>query len=444
MANQFPGDFSLREVFLYSVYHNEKIDIKNLVLEINLYESVMSSALQAEILIQDIGQNLISNLPIVGQERIQIKISSGGKSYDLNYYIYKIDSRTIVEKDQTYLINAVSIEALRNENYRICERIDGKKSEDVIKDVLRRNQFSTKSIETDTSVFPFDMYVPNWRVFDFFNWMSTRSIPDYKKDSIGFLFYETFDGYKFKSIDKLIDQAAYPYIDDMSYKYSQGNANSSGTTAKDKYRVINFSFPKVFDVYDDLRAGAFCHQAIYLDVNRSTYRVFKTNADDFWEKSSHLERSKPFLSNGLAQMLDRGSRFIYRASTISTFGDWDDNQSDKEKDNIDDMNKNFEKAFYRYYFMQYNTIDIAVPGDLDNRAGNVIKIDLPSPAGSDSSTVKPDKRASGRYLVTSIKHTILNRSELRTYITLSRDSFGGDPLPDTKRTENRTNLDGTN
>ena len=75
MANQFPGDFSLREVFLYSVYHNQKIDIKNLVLEINLYESVMSSALQAEILIQDIGQNLISNLPIVGQERIQIKIS---------------------------------------------------------------------------------------------------------------------------------------------------------------------------------------------------------------------------------------------------------------------------------------------------------------------------------------------------------------------------------
>ena len=45
-----------------------------------------------------------SNLPIVGQERIQIKIK-GGKSYDLNYYIYKIDSRNS-RKDQTYLINA--------------------------------------------------------------------------------------------------------------------------------------------------------------------------------------------------------------------------------------------------------------------------------------------------------------------------------------------------
>ena len=443
MANQFSGDFSLKEVTLYSVYNTNPTDIKNLVLEINLYESVMSSALQAEILIQDIGQNLISSMPIVGQERINIKISSRSKLYDLNYYIYKIDARTIIEKDQTYIMHAVSIEGLRNENFRICERIDGKNSETVIEDVLRRNSFSTKPFVKDTSVFPFDMYVPNWRVFDLFNWLSTRSVPDYKKDSIGFYFYETFEGYRFKSIDKLIDQTQYP-APDISYKYSQANATTTSTSAADRYRIMNFNFPKVFDVYDDLRAGAFCHQAIYLDVNRATYRVFKTNADEFWDKSSHLEKAKPYLSNGQLQMLDRGSRFIYRPSTISTFGDWDNNQSDAEKDNIDDMNKNFEKAFYRYYFMQYNTIDIAVPGDLENRAGNVISIDIPSPAESSSTSVKPDKRASGRYLVTSIKHTILNRSELRTNITLSRDSYGGSPMPDTKRSENRTNLDGTN
>ena len=104
MANQFPGDFSLKEVSLYSVYNNQKLDIKNLVLEINLYESIFSSTLQAEILLQDIGQNLISNLPIVGQERIQIKIATEGKLYDLNYYVYKINGRTMAERNQTYVI----------------------------------------------------------------------------------------------------------------------------------------------------------------------------------------------------------------------------------------------------------------------------------------------------------------------------------------------------
>ena len=188
MANQFPGDFSLLEVSLYSIDESQKIDIKPLVLEINIYESIFSSALQAEFAIQDIGENLISSLPIVGQERIELYISSDKKYYRLNFSVYKIDGRTMQEKNQVYVMSCVSIEALRNENFRICERIDGIKSNDIIKDILGRNNFSSKSLETDDTVFPFNMYVPNWRVFDLFKWLSVRSVPEYKKDSIGFFF----------------------------------------------------------------------------------------------------------------------------------------------------------------------------------------------------------------------------------------------------------------
>ena len=142
-------------------------------------------------------------------------------------------------------------------------------------------------------------------------------------------------------------------------------------------------------------------------------------------------------------MLSRGSRFIYRPSTISTFGDWE-NIDDTEKNNIDDINKNFEKAFYRYYFLEYNQLDIAVPGDLRNRAGNVINIAIPDPKKERADRVKIDKRISGRYIVAAVKHTILNRSELRTNITLSRDSFGGTRLPDIEVSGGQVNLDGTN
>jgi hypothetical protein len=440
MANQFPGDFSLLEVSLYSIDESQKIDIKPLVLEINIYESIFSSALQAEFAIQDIGENLISSLPIVGQERIELYISSGKKYYRLNFSVYKIDGRTMQEKNQVYVMSCVSIEALRNENFRICERIDGRKSNDIIKDILGRNNFSSKSLETDDTVFPFNMYVPNWRVFDLFKWLSVRSVPEYKKDSIGFFFYETIDGYKFKSVDSLLDQQSYP-SKEIKYSFYQGN---TGNSSSEKYRIGNFASPKAFDIYDDLRRGAFCHNAIYLDVNRATYRVFKTTADDFWDKSSHLEDTKPFVSGGAAQMLSRGSRFVYRPSTISTWGQWNEEQTDKEKENIDEINKNYEKAFYRYYFLEYNQLDISIPGDLSNRAGNVINVSIPSPKKSPDNKVQRDERISGRYLVTSIKHSILNRSELRTYITLSRDSYGGKSLPDINLTGRQVNLDGTN
>lgn len=437
---EFAGDFSLLEVNLYPL-NGQKINIKPLVLEITLYESVFSSALQAELSIQDIGKNLINTLPLVGQERVEIIISSDGFYYTLNYYIYSIDGRAMKEKNQVYIMHCVSIEAMRNENFRICERIDGRLSHEYIGEILKRDNFTDKKFHNDSTVFPFNMYVPNWRPFDLFNWMSTRSVPDYKKDSVGYLFYETLTGFHFKSIDVLLDQEVYPKKG-FVYNYNQGNTESDSSS--EKYRINKYASPNVFNIYDDLRRGAFCHNSIYVDINRRTYRVFKSTVDEFWKDSSHADNVKPYVTKGGVQLLERGSRFVYRPTTQSTWGNWTENIQNTEKENIDDVNKNFEKAFFRYYFLEYSHLDISVPGDLRNRCGNMIEVSIPSPEKTESGRPKIDERISGKYMVSAIKHTILNRSELRTTVTLSRDTFGGDTIPDTFTGNSQINLDGIN
>ena len=466
MSNQFPGDFSLKEVNLYNISQQEKAPykIKSLVREINIYESVFSSVLQATLLVQDIGKNLISDMPMMGQERIEIIIDSGDQKRTLNFYLYRIDGRVMQEKDQYYVMNCMSIEGLRNENYRICERVDGIKSEDLVKDILKRDSFSPKKVDVDETNEPFDMYVPNWRIFDLFQWLSKRSVPAYKKDSIGFLFYETFDGFNFKSIDNLFDQSLYP-DNSVTYKYFQGNMTSidKGLDDLERYRIINFSSPRMFDLHHDLRRGAFSHDSIYLDLNRRIYRTFRTTADDFWDNSSHLEKAKPYVSGGgntPAQILARSSRTIYRPSVRGNFGPWEETDgvsggqggnksryssgvSQKGKDYVDPVNKDFEKAFYRYYFLEYSQLDIGIPGDLDLRAGSVINVSIPDPRPA-YDRIEEDTRFSGKYFVTATKHTILNRSELRTTVSLARDSYGGKPLPDVKVSENQVYQDGTN
>ena len=453
MANQFPGDFALKEVKLYNIDQTEDYDIKDLVQEINIYESVFSSALQATLLIEDIGQNLISTLPIIGQERVELKISSGSKTYRLNFYLYRIDGRTMSEKAQTYIMNCVSLEGLRNENYRVCERVDGIRAEDLIEEKLKADGFTPKKFEFDETKEPFDMYVPNWRMFDLFQWLCKRSVPLHKKDSVGFLFYETFDGFNFRSIDALFDEPQYP--DDSSvYKYFQGNLKSNDKESK--YRIMSYASPKMFDLYDDLRRGAFSHDSIYLDINRRVYRTFRTTADDFWKDSSHLGKMKPYVSDGgdtPTQLLKRSSRTIYRPSALGKFNatitniiDKVDNATNQSfaKDWVDPVNKNFEKAFYRYYFLEYSQLDIAIPGDLDVRSGNVIKVSIPDTKRSSDGKVKEDNRFSGKYCVTAVRHTILNKSELRTNITLARDSYGGKMIPDVTKSEEQVYQDGTN
>ena len=89
----------------------------------------------------------------------------------------------------------------------------------------------------------------------------------------------------------------------------------------------------------------------------------------------------------------------------------------------------YEKAIYRFYFLEYNKLDVAVPGDLDVRAGNLIDITMPSPSKTDQGDIRSDSRLSGKYLVNSVTHT-LNRDKLSTRITLTRDSFGGKNISD--------------
>jgi hypothetical protein len=105
---------------------------------------------------------------------------------------------------------------------------------------------------------------------------------------------------------------------------------------------------------------------------------------------------------------------------------------------VDEANKIYEKSVYRFYFMQYNTLDISIPGDLDIRAGNIINISIPEPKVNKDS-VKKDKRLSGKYLVNSVTH-ILNRDKLSTRITLTRDSFGGSNISDKTSSEKQVNV----
>jgi hypothetical protein len=200
---------------------------------------------------------------------------------------------------------------------------------------------------------------------------------------------------------------------------------------------MNYSSPKAFDIFEDLRNGAFSHNSLYVDINNRSYKNFRTNISDYWDKMSHLDNMTPYQNSDLLQ---KPSRLIYRPTTISTFN-WKEMEITdiNQLKHIDEVNKNYEKLIYRYYFLEYNKLEVAIPGDLKLRAGNVINVSIPSPKRNTDRKVQEDKRISGRYIVHSIKHTILNRTELRTIATLTRDSFGGNEISSTKLAGGQTN-----
>ena len=80
---EFAGDYDLKNIFLHN-HFGEVIDIKNLVQELNIYESIYKNALTGSIVIID-AQNLIAKLEIQGLERISFKLSTPGANNARRY-----------------------------------------------------------------------------------------------------------------------------------------------------------------------------------------------------------------------------------------------------------------------------------------------------------------------------------------------------------------------
>jgi len=418
---EFAGDFALLKVLLYPVAgekEGESVDIRELVNEINLYESITHTSLTAELVISDVGANIISNYPLLGQEKVVITLGTKTKNYKLTYYIYKIGSRIVSERNQAYVIELVSFEALRNETVKVSERIEGEKAERVLNKYITDKIKTEKKFLFDPTLYNVNLVIPNWRIFDFAIWIGRRSVPDGKyQNSVGYLFYETFEGYNFRSIDALINQE--PINKNNPYTYAQANVTNNPDT--DLYRIYSFRSPSVVDVFKNSRMGLFCHTEILFDFNYRKVYTRKRSIEDFYSNTSHLGNTKPYSTNTDLKLHDNPSRIVFRPLLTQIW----ESQKNLDLSERDKFNSMFSKSVFRYHLLDFNELIISVPGNMDIRAGNVLTVSIPSPELTTSNKRVEDKRLSGKYLIHSIKHTLSRRVVLNTQIKLTRDSFGG-------------------
>ena len=75
VKNDRPGAFELSDVFLISYANNElgqpnRLNIRNLITEFNIYESLDSKFLSGDMILTD-ATNVIQTLPLTGFERIE-------------------------------------------------------------------------------------------------------------------------------------------------------------------------------------------------------------------------------------------------------------------------------------------------------------------------------------------------------------------------------------
>jgi len=275
------------------------VDLKLGVVALRYFENLFSPTITVEITVTNTGgavkgkdgslQSVYSGLPLRGGERVFIKIagnSNTNKGIDLSdepLYVSKIANVIREGQRESFTLKLVSRESITNETSRVYKKFKRAPVTDHAKTILKESLLSEKTLNSDDAVNQYGFIGNLKRPFDVLTMLASKSVPD--TGVPGYFFYETIDGYNFRSIDKLIvegkasPKAEYYHQEDQNYKKSTDD------------RILSYAVTRNNDLLEKLRMGTYASFLAQFDPYESKFRRLiegKRTIKDFAEKATFL------------------------------------------------------------------------------------------------------------------------------------------------------------
>jgi len=439
-AKQKQQKVEFKELSITGWKSGKGIDISTGTIEFTYYESILSNHVSATIVVGDTGntvgdgknmKDLLNGLPVRGGEAVRVNLKD--PKGNILKYVGKEDAfyvNTVRDAlgDTTRNVFAMDLctkEFLANEQARVVKRYSGKISEtikNILKNVLKTNK--KNDIEETSNSYNFIGNIK--KCFYTLTWLGTKSIPTegYGKTA-GFFFFETQDGYKFKSIDTLVGPTQGGGSADKKnsgkYEFTQTDKKKEGYE-----KIFVYNVNKNINVQEKLAVGAY--DATFLFLNPFTFEVKKTDFSMTKEQKNNVKTAgneldfvaKEFRAGptrGLSSILDVGTMVGPGGiAGIKQLAQW---KLKKEETN-DKVKERMVQAITRYNQIFSVSVDVMVEANFSLKAGETVWCEFPSLG---TKTDRPSKETSGLYLISSLCHKVTPDRSWTT-MNLIRDSFG--------------------
>jgi hypothetical protein len=188
---QFPGTFEVKKMTING------IDVTDQWFQYDEFENLFST-MSARLTIIDT-QNLIKNIPIIGEEIVEVSIDDGARSSSHKWKSYKISDRQFVRHGVLkYVLHLCTEEDYKDSYFRTSKSYHLKKFEDNVKDLLGTEWLdSSKNIILGDTENIRSIVVPYWSPIHAITWMACNARAAEERYRGGnFLFYETSQGYR--------------------------------------------------------------------------------------------------------------------------------------------------------------------------------------------------------------------------------------------------------
>ena len=405
------------------------------LVDLRYYENVLSPSVTFSVGIKET-DNLLDSLPIKGGEKCDIILedSQNGK---LNLSLYVNRVRNVIKDplESNYFLDLTSEESFANEQSRVVKRYDGKIS-DSVESILKQSTSgsmgikTSKNVKVDKTLIKYNFIGNNKKPFTVCTWLASKSVPENAGKSggaAGYLFYETQDGFNFRSIDALFKEQKpkrkliFTGTPDQPIDYNT--------------KIINYSVEKNIDLKNNLTLGTYSNESIFFDFYDFKYRERSYSVDE-----GGVSGSKDKLEHGGKDNFDASvtDKFRSKPSRIMTrildVGTLPEGKSSKEqlknwKNHPDqptfDAAKVMVQSAMRYNQLYSIKINVLIAGDFSLRAGDLVSCDFSQV--NPSTSVGIDKRSSGIYMIASVCHRLTSK-HTTSNLTLVRDTFGRKPI----------------
>lgn len=429
MTETKPYASSLRTkaIAIFKVGEDDKpyANITNLVTHFYHMEDIMSPAFEGRLVIVDNALSLISTMPIQGNEKVTVEVEDVfDNTYTYNYRVWTVTNRNAADRKQVYTLGLISDEGLINEGIQleIPEGAGGNISKTVNKIV--EESFDQK-IHNNEKARNWAKLIPRRQTpFSVIRSIQTKALPNTrrnKKGTAGFLFWQTREGFNFRSWDGLIvDQQNIEKDFWFYYLPSKTDLYSSNI-------IQEIAYISEIDLLKKLREGSYSSRACYFNINTGKYKESVHSIDKVWEQMEHL---------GSQTQLPKGSieRSVNPTRIISTLVNNEFWYTDTQSAVAD--NKNELKDYQDFYLQQsiaraglmfHQHLQISITGHLEFQAGDCIEIRIPN---QEAEVLKEegetwDPEHSGTFLVKRVTHQChIAGDQAYSVLELIRDSYG--------------------
>lgn len=410
----YPQDVSLDRLDII-LSNNQRYSVKGILIELNYFEDLYGFVVSGYMTLRD-SVGLIERLKLTGRETVEIEfgktVNSGSRPVQ-KFRLYSIPTRKPVGNLSGEVLHVYfcSEELLSSEMTKVTKSYKGFAIVGMIQKILREELRSEKAFFGQYTAGTYNFNIPTIKPLEAISWLSTYALP-FAGSAKGadMLFYETYEGFHFKSLGSLYEQNVY-----KTYKYQQKNTNVNDIQ-QGVISVLDYQFIKSFDALNEVSSGTFANRLISIDPITRGIKI--TDFDYLNYTGSTLNQNK-----ALPPVSRVSPRSVIKVSPSNT------DQVRKEYIPAGSVapsifvETTIPNRTAQIALSNYTVLKIRIPGDPNICVGKVINFNLLTILRENSTTQNNlDKFYSGKYIVTAVRHIIQSQGVFQTVLEIAKES----------------------